>query len=35
VQLAIDAALAGKRPEKTETVPIGCLVRYQRRRDRD
>jgi peroxiredoxin len=32
VQLAIDAALAGKLPEKKETVPIGCLVRYDRRR---
>ncbi len=32
VQLAIEAALAGKEPKTTETVPIGCLVRYERRR---
>lgn len=34
VQLAIDAALEGKEPEKKETVPIGCRVRYERRRMR-
>lgn len=36
VSEAIDAALAGKSPEITETVPIGCTVRYQRdRRKKD
>jgi peroxiredoxin len=29
---AIDATLAGKSPATTETVPIGCLVRYERMR---
>lgn len=29
---AVKAALAGKLPEVTETVPIGCTVRYQRDR---
>jgi peroxiredoxin len=33
VQLAIDATLAGKAPEKTETVPIGCLIRWKRMRN--
>lgn len=32
VQLAIDAALQGKRPEKTETIAIGCNIRYKRSR---
>lgn len=32
VELAIDAALAGKTPEVTETVGRGCLVRYARER---
>ncbi len=32
VQLAIDAALAGKEPEKKETVPIGCFIRWKRMR---
>jgi peroxiredoxin len=32
VQLAIDAALAGKAPKKKETVPIGCLIRWKRMR---
>ncbi len=32
VQLAVEAALAGAKPEVTETVPIGCRVRLQRRR---
>ncbi|MFI4875991.1 MAG: redoxin domain-containing protein, partial [Blastopirellula sp. JB062] len=32
VQLAIDAALRGERPAKTETVPIGCNIRYKRSR---
>lgn len=32
VELAIDAALAGKAPAKAETVPIGCLVRYEKMR---
>lgn len=32
VELAIDAALAGKTPAKAETVPIGCLVRYEKMR---
>ena len=30
VQEAIDATLAGKEPKTTETVPIGCLIRYER-----
>ncbi|WP_425613683.1 thioredoxin family protein [Anatilimnocola sp. NA78] len=29
---AVDAALVGKAPEVTETVAIGCTVRYQRDR---
>jgi len=29
---AVEAALAGSRPEVTETVAIGCRVRYARRR---
>lgn len=29
---AIEALLAGKSPETTETVAIGCRVRYERRR---
>ncbi|TWT32919.1 thioredoxin family protein [Blastopirellula retiformator] len=32
VQLAIDAALKGELPEKTETIPIGCNIRYKRSR---
>lgn len=32
VATAIEAALAGKRPEVTETPPIGCNIRIQRRR---
>lgn len=32
VAQAIEAALAGKQPEVTETPPIGCNIRYQRRR---
>jgi peroxiredoxin len=32
VQQAIDALLDGKKPKTTETVPIGCLVRYERTR---
>ncbi|MCC9607241.1 thioredoxin family protein [Blastopirellula sp. JC732] len=32
VQLAIDAALQGQRPEKTETIAIGCNIRYKRSR---
>ncbi|PQO40145.1 thioredoxin family protein [Blastopirellula marina] len=32
VQLAIDAALQGERPEKTETIAIGCNIRYKRSR---
>jgi peroxiredoxin len=30
VPKAIEAALAGKKPEVTETPPIGCRVRYER-----
>jgi peroxiredoxin len=30
VQQAIDAALQGKQPETTETIAIGCNVRYKR-----
>jgi peroxiredoxin len=32
VTTAVTAALAGKKPKTTETVPIGCRVRYERRR---
>lgn len=32
VASAIEAALAGKKPEVTETPPIGCNIRFQRRR---
>jgi peroxiredoxin len=32
VEAAIDALLAGDKPSVTETVPIGCSVRYQRQR---
>ena len=32
VERAISAALQGKRPEVTETVPIGCKVRYEKKR---
>ena len=31
---AIAAVLAGKRPEITETPPIGCQIRFDRRRSR-
>ena len=34
VALAIDAALKGKQPEITETIAIGCNVRYKRIRRR-
>jgi peroxiredoxin len=34
VHKAIAAALEGKAPATTETVPIGCLIRYDRRRMR-
>ena len=34
VEQAIAAALDGKEPATTETVPIGCLIRYDRRRNR-
>lgn len=34
VEQAIAAALDGKEPATTETVPIGCLIRYDRRRMR-
>jgi peroxiredoxin len=30
VAKAVEAALSGRAPEVTETVPIGCRVRYQR-----
>ena len=32
VESAIDAVLAGDSPEITETVPIGCRLRYERKR---
>ncbi len=32
VATAVTAALAGQAPKTTETVPIGCRVRYERRR---
>lgn len=32
VENAVNAALAGKQPSTTETVAIGCLVRYVRER---
>ncbi|MEO1999267.1 MAG: thioredoxin family protein [Planctomycetaceae bacterium] len=32
VDLAVKAALSGKRPAVTETVPIGCRIRFARRR---
>ncbi|TWU55440.1 thioredoxin family protein [Rubripirellula reticaptiva] len=32
VASAIDAVLAGKSPEITETVPIGCQIRFKRER---
>src|SRR5690606_20974858 len=32
VELAVQAALEGKQPATTETVAIGCLVRYARDR---
>ncbi len=34
VETAIDAVLQGKPPAVTETVPIGCGVRYERERRR-
>lgn len=32
VNAAVEAILAGKTPKVQETVPIGCNIRYQRRR---
>lgn len=32
VQLAVEAARANRLPEKTETVAVGCRVRFERRR---
>ena len=32
VDLAIEAVLAGRKPEVTETVPIGCRIRLERER---
>ncbi|MDG2222568.1 MAG: thioredoxin family protein [Rubripirellula sp.] len=32
VELAIEAALAGQKPQISETIPIGCRVRYERER---
>jgi peroxiredoxin len=32
LESAIDAVLAGGKPEITETVPIGCQVRFERQR---
>lgn len=34
VEAAIQAVLAGEQPEVSETVPIGCLIRYERDRRR-
>jgi hypothetical protein len=30
VEAAVEAALAGKQPETTETAPSGCRIRYAR-----
>jgi peroxiredoxin len=32
VELAIEATLAGQKPQISETIPIGCRVRYERER---
>ena len=32
LELAVQAALNGKAPEVTETVPVGCRIRFERRR---
>ncbi|WP_315853704.1 thioredoxin family protein [Candidatus Laterigemmans baculatus] len=32
VEAAIEAALAGTKPKATETVPVGCRIRFPRRR---
>jgi peroxiredoxin len=32
VEEAVEAVLAGRLPEKTETAPVGCLIRSARRR---
>jgi peroxiredoxin len=32
VELAVEAVLAGQKPQITETIPIGCRVRYERAR---
>lgn len=32
VETAVAAALAGHKPEKTETIAVGCRVRYETRR---
>ncbi|MEE2935174.1 MAG: thioredoxin family protein [Planctomycetota bacterium] len=32
VELAIEATLAGQKPQISETIPIGCRVRYERDR---
>ncbi|MDA1211782.1 MAG: thioredoxin family protein [Planctomycetota bacterium] len=32
VELAVDAAREGKKPETTETIPIGCRIRFVRER---
>lgn len=32
VELAIEATLAGQKPQIAETIPIGCRVRYERER---
>lgn len=34
VESAVAAVLAGKKPKVTETVPIGCGIRYERERGR-
>jgi peroxiredoxin len=30
VESAVEAALAGETPQKTETAPVGCAIRYER-----
>ncbi len=32
VQLAVDAVLKGEKPETTETIPVGCRIRFARER---
>ncbi|MFN0199469.1 MAG: thioredoxin family protein, partial [Planctomycetaceae bacterium] len=32
IQLAVDAAIKGEKPETTETIPVGCRIRFARER---